>query len=139
MYETATTHMSAPRKRPPKEELNRLYWFEEMGLVKLAEHYGVRATSVHRWMIRYQIPRRPMARRLNGQCREQGCLEPTCRVKRWTKSGPKWYRTSRCARHYHEWVRAIDKRYYLKMRKGPRLRNYPPRPWKKRLSIIAGD
>ncbi len=44
---------------PNKRELYNLYWKKEFSLSKLAEVFGVCLEQVRKWMIKYQIQRRP--------------------------------------------------------------------------------
>ena len=43
---------------PPKEELEGLYFSQEMALDQIAHHYGVAPSTVLRWFKHYGIPRR---------------------------------------------------------------------------------
>lgn len=44
---------------PNKRKLYNLYWKKEFSLSKLAEVFGVCLEQIRKWMIKYQIPRRP--------------------------------------------------------------------------------
>jgi len=50
--------MAARRFNLSKEELERLYWEEGKSIKEIANIHGVHATTIHRWMIKYNIPRR---------------------------------------------------------------------------------
>ena len=44
---------------PNKRKLYNLYWKKEFSLSKLAKVFGVCLEQIRKWMIKYQIPRRP--------------------------------------------------------------------------------
>jgi transposase len=54
---------AAPRhsKRPPDDELRRLYRYDGLSLRQLAERFSVSRQAVHHWLVAADIPRRPPA------------------------------------------------------------------------------
>lgn len=45
-------------KRPPREDVERLYISERIATPEIARRYGVSARAVNNWLIRYGIPKR---------------------------------------------------------------------------------
>jgi len=128
----------AQQKLPEPHVVNRLYWFDELSQKQIAEMYGSSATSVFIYMKRHGIKAR--RRRIPAICQEPGCERPTCRVKRWFKSGAVFHWSRRCAIHFHENKRNYDREYKRKKQKWNG-RDYTPRrdvvPGQ--LAIIAKD
>lgn len=97
---------------PTKQELNHMYWFEEMTFREIGNKYGMNHNWAGYWMKVYKIPCRAAGVRVSEECRVDGCKEMVCRVKRWV-AGAGWYwgNSVRCARHTHEHKRRVAREW----------------------------
>ena len=127
------------RKMPSTLELNRLYWLKGLSLTAIGNLYHATPSTVSKAMARAHIPRRS-SRRPVAQCIEAKCEEPTCRVKRWTAKGYKFYQATRCAAHYHLWRnRYVQGRYKQHRQSRKPFRPRGPRVGLGRLRMIVKE
>ena len=105
--------------------INRLYWLDELTQEQIAKRRHCTSQNIQRYMQRHHIKTRGSRRKV-ADCVVAGCEEPTCRIKRWTKAGTiRFTWTNRCAVHYHEWWRRIQRESARRRRER---RGIPARP-----------
>lgn len=95
----------------PAAKLNRLYWLDELNQSQIAKRYKCTSQNVQQSMRRHQVPTRKPRRKI-AECAVEGCEEPTCQVKRWSKRykhGVRFVWTDRCSLHFHEHWRQVQR------------------------------